>query len=813
MDFTIIFPLIGLTIFILLFILQIILCFSYQFDSKDLNNLISNWKKSPIVNFSNNFNEEGYQKDDFITIEGKEIYVKRMNKKYNYLYLKLREVKYPLKICGSDSINQPIFFRNDEECPINYINDKNNTCDSTKSNCLFSNISYSNQNINGLIAIDINTTNDNFEIISYISKSNNYIYNNYENIFTIKSRIKIINIISLIMIILCIPFLFILLDNKSHEHLTYISYFIFLLLSILLIICYLLAISWIKETNSIFEDLNLSEYKMKDRFYNIEVTNLCFIILSTIFVILYSILFNLGKYNLNPLILIILISSPIILSPIIIVLFITLKPYYNSREFNDLKLNYQKSPITEIEIGEHLKLNYIYTDIINEDDEYLNDWKGYSFNIERMDKKYTYPYIINYNSTNKKLCGHDSVGNELYFPNDVDCPINYIVINNIEDYQPFELIDLKTIEINNNTYIHYTNEYTNGTILVDLRISTYYNDEGYVDYENRVDEDGYINIDNNTDKQLFLYSRTYSGIRNIEKLGNDIFTIRKFFIANNIIFIIFYILIVIFTSICFLFINDFLKITKQYLFILSFLNFILSLIILIFNSKLISKDKRIKKQLLNIKQLDEGIEGWGYFVYIILISILSSLGFLGYSTYLFFTDFGKRDFKCTIPEIFVLNKKINKYQPYNSERNKLANSENSELESLRKELIKLNEEENELQKQYEENEKNYKIEKDKIDDELENLNSRLEKLNKEKNDKLDIIEDLNKEIKHNQNMIDNIKSTNSILISDISNLEKEIDEIKIENQNNNEEFRNLKKEHDIFQKDYIKLIKKRNANN
>ena len=62
-------------------------------------------------------------------------------------------------------------------------------------------------------------------------------------------------------------------------------------------------------------------------------------------------------------------------------------------------------------------------------------------------------------------------------------------------------------------------------------------------------------------------------------------------------------------------------------------------------------------------------------------------------------------------------------------------------------------------------------------------------------------------------MIDNIKSTNSILISDISNLEKEIDEIKIENQNNNEEFRNLKKEHDIFQKDYIKLIKKRNANN
>ncbi len=59
---------------------------------------------------------------------------------------------------------------------------------------------------------------------------------------------------------------------------------------------------------------------MKDRFYNFEVINLCFIILSTIFVILYSI----EKYNKYPLILIILISSPIILSPIIIVLFISL---------------------------------------------------------------------------------------------------------------------------------------------------------------------------------------------------------------------------------------------------------------------------------------------------------------------------------------------------------------------------------------------------------------------------------------------------------------------------------------------------------
>jgi hypothetical protein len=253
---------------------------------------------------------------------------------------------------------------------------------------------------------------------------------------------------------------------------------------------------------------------MKDRFYNIEVNNLCFIILSTIFVILYSILFNLGKYNLNPLILIILISISIILSPIIIVLFITLKPYYNSREFNDLKLNYQKSPITEIEKGEHLKLNYIYTDIINEDVEYLNDWKGYSFNIERMDKKYTYPYIINHNSKNTKLCGNDSIYNELYFPKDVICPINYIEFTNSSTPSLNDEYEWITKQLNNNTYMHYTNGYTNRTILIDFKI-----------IENDLEDFYYSNEFSKIDdsNKLNLFSITYKGIYNVKKLGNEIF--------------------------------------------------------------------------------------------------------------------------------------------------------------------------------------------------------------------------------------------------------------------------------------------------
>ena len=157
MNIAIFFSLIGLTLFILLLIFQIILCSSYQFDSKDLDNLISNWKKSPILNFSTNFNQEGYNKNDYIDINGIHYYIKRMNKKYNYLYLKLREIKYPLKICGRDSNNLPIFFRNDEECPINFINfSNNNDSNSTDNNYIFSNLNYSNNNTNGSIIIDVN---------------------------------------------------------------------------------------------------------------------------------------------------------------------------------------------------------------------------------------------------------------------------------------------------------------------------------------------------------------------------------------------------------------------------------------------------------------------------------------------------------------------------------------------------------------------------------------------------------------------------------------------------------------------------------
>ena len=109
---------IGLLVLFISFILQCILCGSNSF--KSINFLISNWKKTPIIGLSLSKNNEGYNEDDYFKINSTKIYIKRMNKKYNFLYLKSRNFgKFYYKTykkCGNYT-----YFKVNEECPINYI--------------------------------------------------------------------------------------------------------------------------------------------------------------------------------------------------------------------------------------------------------------------------------------------------------------------------------------------------------------------------------------------------------------------------------------------------------------------------------------------------------------------------------------------------------------------------------------------------------------------------------------------------------------------------------------------------------------------
>ena len=105
----------------------------------------------------------------------------------------------------------------------------------------------------------------------------------------------------------------------------------------------------------------------------------------------------------------------------------------------------------------------------------------YLFLCDKNECKIYYPYIINNNSTKTKSSGYDSEYNELYFTNDVVCPINNFIINHspipLSEEEEYEWV---TKQINNNIYIHYTNKYFDGKILVNFKIIDYYNDIKYI---------------------------------------------------------------------------------------------------------------------------------------------------------------------------------------------------------------------------------------------------------------------------------------------------------------------------------------------
>ncbi len=106
-----------------------------------------------------------------------------------------------------------------------------------------------------------------------------------------------------------------------------------------------------------------------------------------------------------------------------------------SNNYSDISFNWESSPIKSIQSSQYGKyiLGNIYFEYEDEDKDKDKDedeikreilkWKGNSFEIEKMS---LYNYFDIYNSNEGKKCGKDSFGNYLYFPDNVECPINDI---------------------------------------------------------------------------------------------------------------------------------------------------------------------------------------------------------------------------------------------------------------------------------------------------------------------------------------------------------------------------------------------------
>ena len=144
------------------------------------------------------------------------------------------------------------------------------------------------------------------------------------------------------------------------------------------------------------------------------------------------------------------------------------KKQYDDVYFLDLYENLNLSPITKIELKSR------NTDDNNYENSYENlfiqtnpiyNWKEKYFKFERIVSKY-----INLISNDSNLfeIGTDSLGNKLYSDKKV---INFIEITNSSEPSINKLkYSVVTQKIDSTTYLHYSNDYIEGKVLVDIKI-------------------------------------------------------------------------------------------------------------------------------------------------------------------------------------------------------------------------------------------------------------------------------------------------------------------------------------------------------
>ena len=133
---------------------------------------------------------------------------------------------------------------------------------------------------------------------------------------------------------------------------------------------------------------------------------------------------------------------------------------FKGKMLNNLKENWEKNPITGIEI-----IDGTITSDAETIDKYngkeIKTWNGKSFKIKRnLNLNY---YKMFKKKENSKKCGVDSNNNELYVDKNDECPINEISIIDKED------CDEKN-KLNNDKCLYYSNKNINGNVLSNINV-------------------------------------------------------------------------------------------------------------------------------------------------------------------------------------------------------------------------------------------------------------------------------------------------------------------------------------------------------
>ena len=165
---------------------------------------------------------------------------------------------------------------------------------------------------------------------------------------------------------------------------------------------------------------------------------------------------------------------PLYLTFFVLAIFDILNDEKLSDVYNDLIYNWNLNPLKSIN-STTSSTSYSYYDY--NDYYYYNNRYSYDRTINyfslgndtlAIDKLKGYDYISIFPKKYGKICGKDSFGNDLYFPNYTDCPINKIYIS---DYNA-NITGYQKLRLKRGKYLYYTNESINGNIIIDLRISS-----------------------------------------------------------------------------------------------------------------------------------------------------------------------------------------------------------------------------------------------------------------------------------------------------------------------------------------------------
>ena len=560
-----------------------------------------------------------------------------------------------------------------------------------------------------------------------------------------------------------------------------------ILLQLIILIIYLIRfIKFIEIKKFLFEneDIYKEDSYFPNKVFNIDSFPIALSINIFIFYLLYIIFPNKinccefddyldGFEDYDLIVIIYLYLIPLLIGYFIVGVFDFLNDKKIKENYERLISNWGINPIISINLSfieedkyENYSLLNDYS-IINNETKYISFWEKYSLEYKRMDY-YNYFEINKNKDYYSKKCGKDNYGNDLYFPNDVYCPINEILFSDSDE----DLIGFTKLKINDTFYLYYTNESVDGKIILDIQSSNSFNDLSSIPFNEEI----YSHFDNQ-----YFYAVNYLGINNTlipyktsKSIINNLEHNIKVYFSLTVVKIIFFCIenISIFITGCFIS-------AKSYIIILFILIKIAYITILIISLNI---HNIYINNFMNKLNLDLAIEKndikWN-----VIILIYSLIFFFIYLFILFgvICDTGCRfSLKYYYKEKAQIYIKDNNKKEF--DKDTIVNSTDSEKSEKR---INKNNKINELKKEIGEKNENIRLLNEKLNTLKKNKNKEINELKKNIKNLGEIIDSQNQEIlkeKKEKNELfkelNDLKENTKNILALINEKEKEINFVK-----------------------------------